>query len=127
MNRRGLKWAAAGTAGLVLIVLGIHLAWEQHRYRLWTTEGTLWVGMTPAEVEALLGPEDDCIRSSDLVDLRLSGRVWYLAGGAVEVYFHLDGDNRVASATFYQTFQPGVTIPRPSLVAHVRSWLTGEN
>ena len=38
-------------ASLALILLGIHLAWEQHRYRLETPKGTIWVGMTKQEVE----------------------------------------------------------------------------
>jgi hypothetical protein len=124
VSRRDLKWAVPSVSLVLIVLVGTYLAWERQRYRLETSEGTLRVGMTPAEVEALLGPEDDRIRSPDLVDLRLSGRVWYLRDGAVEVYFHRDGDGRVASATWFPVFQPEVSIPRPSLFAHVRSWLT---
>jgi len=57
MNRRGLKWSAVGTAGLALIVLGVHLTWERHRYHLETPKGTIRIGMTQAEVRAVLGTE----------------------------------------------------------------------
>jgi hypothetical protein len=36
MSRSGLKWAAVGVASLALVLLGAHLAWEWHRYRLRT-------------------------------------------------------------------------------------------
>jgi hypothetical protein len=57
MSRSGLKWSAVGVAALVLVALGAHLAWEQHRYRLRTPRGTVRVGMTWEEVNAAMGTE----------------------------------------------------------------------
>ena len=36
MSTRTWKWPAVGVASLLLVLLGAHLAWERHRYRLWT-------------------------------------------------------------------------------------------
>jgi hypothetical protein len=55
MSKRGWKRSAVALASL-LVVLGAHLAWEQHRFRLSTPWGTVRIGMTRAEVEAVLGP-----------------------------------------------------------------------
>ena len=55
MGTRGWKWPAVGVGSLLLVVLGAHLAWEWHRYSLSTPRGTVRIGMTTAEVEALLG------------------------------------------------------------------------
>ena len=41
MGTRGWKWPAVGVASLLLLVLGAHLAWEGHRYRLWTPKGAI--------------------------------------------------------------------------------------
>jgi hypothetical protein len=48
----------AGLVGLVLVLLGAHLAWEHHRGRLWTAKGTIRVGMAAEEVADVLGPSD---------------------------------------------------------------------
>jgi hypothetical protein len=119
MNRRTWKWAIVA-ANLGLVLLGIHVAWERHRYRLATPKGTIWVGMTKAEVEAVLGPAGgsfgqvgSCISNYDL------------GGSVVSVGY---GANDVAAAALWQdpTTPEYVRIPRPSLVEHVRSWFTGK-
>jgi hypothetical protein len=56
LSTRGLKRSAVGLVGLLLVLLGAHRAWERHRYRLHTLRGTVRVGMTRAEVGAVLGP-----------------------------------------------------------------------
>ena len=110
MNRRGLKWAAAGTEGLVLIVLGIHFAWEWHRYRLVTPQGTFWVGMTRAEVAAVFGKT--LPPTSDVFFMVIDGEF-----GALHF-----GDN----GTLREVYSCLGTIPRPSLVAHVRAWFASK-
>ena len=118
MSQSGGKWAAVGVASLLLVLLGAHLAWEGHRYRLRTPEGTVRIGMTRTEVEAVFGPPvpthikhvppagpDHCFYSDICV---------FFAGGRVE------------SATLYKDDLPSTRIPRPSLFEAARSWLTGK-
>src|SRR5262245_59296888 len=117
MSRSGLKWAAVGLVSLLLLVLGAHLAWEQQRYRLRTPKGTVRVGMTQAEVEALLG-------APHLWDVGGPGhfrRSWSLAGGTLWVDY--DSDAQVTGASFHLPAGPASYIPRPSLFGHVRAWL----
>ena len=118
MNRRGLKWAAAGTAGLVLVVLGIHLAWECHRVRLHTPTGTVWVGMTLAEADAALGPPFTFEADRD------NGLARYECGKAHLAAIFRQG--RLEHAILGEVGEVAVAIPRPSLVEHVRSWFTGK-
>src|SRR5262249_29116536 len=114
MHRRGLKWAAAGTVGLMLVVLGVHLAWERHRYRLETPRGAIRIGMTREEVTAVLGPADEVRRGEELFEV---WPVWRVDGSDIKAYFDLGG-------CLWHARCDDATIPRPSLFRVVRSWLT---
>src|SRR5262245_29444357 len=120
MNRRALKWAAAGMVGLALVALGVHIAWERHRYRLHTPKGAVRVGMTLADVEAVLGPRSPIVHRWGL--RQPDG--WLLEEGTVWIRFDRHGRARVA------TFEPheGVTsgIPRLPLFEHIRAWVPGD-
>src|SRR5262245_17047712 len=115
MSTRGLKWSAVGVASL-LLVLGAHLAWEQHRYRLHTPRGTVCVGMTPERVRAVLGPA--------LSRAEYDGSTEELWGDDWLLLVDYDG-GQVTEATFYPKDEPVSRIPRPSLFEVVRSWLPG--
>src|SRR5262245_4641438 len=80
VSKRGWRWAAVGLASL-LVLLGAHLAWEHHRYRLRTPEGAIPTGMTPEEVEAVLGASTGGMIEGrgDEEQIRL---VWFLRGSA---------------------------------------------
>jgi hypothetical protein len=108
------KWAVAA-ASLGLVVFGAHLAWERHRYRLETPQGTVWVGMTPADVQAVLGPA--------LSQADYDGFTEELWGEDGLLLVDYEG-GRVTEAYWYPSGAPVVRIPRPSLVEHIRSWLT---
>jgi hypothetical protein len=115
VSRRGQKWAVVG-ASLVLILLGIHLAWERHRYRLETPKGVIRIGMTPEQVWAVLGPDGYKSRPHTLT--------WAFGRDSVHVDFYPGG--RVSSASFNPLSGPMSHIPCPSLFQHVRSWFTGQ-
>ena len=121
MHRRGLKWPAAGTVGLALVVLGVHLAWERHRYRLETPRGTVRLGMTRSEVEAVFGPAPF---KAEPPHRPLHTEARRLGGGLVEVVY--DDRDEVAEAWFRSADEVVTIIPRPSLADHVRSWFTSE-
>jgi hypothetical protein len=121
MNRRGVKWTVVAVS-LALIVLGVHLAWERHRYRLETPKGIVRVGMKMAEVEAVFGP------------------AWLLeAMGPFKLFATLDLDEGtlfveydsarlVTAASFRAASMSSATsaIPRQSLFEHVSSWFKDE-
>src|SRR5262249_18294203 len=111
MNRRGLKWAAAGTVGLVLVVLGIHFAWERHRCLLETPGGTLWVGMPKESVAAVLARAN-----GNLTDILpppgwQPTEVWILEGGSASVCD--DDTGRVTGAWIHIIEWGEGYIPRP--------------
>jgi hypothetical protein len=123
MSRRTWKWAVVA-ASLVLVLLGIHLAWEQHRYRLVTSRGTISIGMTRAEVDTVLGPPQAAVFG------QFSDRAWRWEVGpdGVLVFFR---DGLAVCAQLHSPDRAVVTtaeavIPRPSLVEVVRSWFTGK-
>jgi hypothetical protein len=118
MSRRGLTWALAGAGSLLLVLLGIHLNWQWHRYRLATPKGAIWVGMTPADVHAVLGPAHSQADYDEFIE-ELWDEDWLLL-------VDYEG-GRVTQAYFYPQDAPVVRIPRPSLVEVVRSWLTRED
>src|SRR5439155_1138173 len=60
-----------------LVALGTHLAWERLRYRLDTPKGTIRVGMTWVEVEAVLGPPSMSVKT---VFSSYSRHEWQLEG-----------------------------------------------
>src|SRR5262245_51125070 len=122
MNRRGLKWTVAGTVGLALVVLGVHLTWERQRYRLETPRGTVRLGMTRTEVEAVLGPAPF---KTEPPHRPLHTEARRLGGGLVEVVY--DDRDEVAEAWFRSADEVVTIIPRPSLVEQVRSWFTGKD
>jgi hypothetical protein len=115
MSTRGLKGAAVGLVCLLLVLLGAHRAWEQRRYELHTPKGTVRVGMTRAEVEAVLGSSasSNLLRSDFALD-----------SGLVRVFFDDDDYDKVRAVLFVSD-QPSSRIPRPFLFEHVRSWLPG--
>jgi hypothetical protein len=118
MGTRGWKWPAVGLVGLALVVLGAHLAWEQHRYRLRTLEGTIRIGMTKAEVEAALGR-----RLLPQSDRPHAPRSCSINKGEVTVQFDEGGRVTWASVIADGGTTPALDeIPRPSLFGHVRSW-----
>ena len=119
MGRSGWRWLAVGAASLLLVLLGTHLAWEQHRNRLSTPAGTIRVGMTQTEARAVFSSAAAASLSSRL-------DVWQFDGYFIVAEYT---EGRVASALFRQDgldLQVGSTIPRPSLFAVVRSWLPGK-
>jgi hypothetical protein len=73
--------------------------------------------MTPADVEAVLGPA--------LSQADYDGFTEELWGDDWLLLVNYEG-GRVAEAYFYPAGAHVVRIPRPSLVAHVRSWFTGQ-
>src|SRR5262245_53173231 len=120
MKRRGLKWTAAGIVGLALIVLGAHLAWEHHRYRLETPKGIIRIGMTQDKVRAALGTERGT---------RAEGQhewSWWGDSRDTSVAVFYDPEGRVTGASSRRTGRAEASIPRPSLIEHVRSWFTGK-
>ena len=117
MNRSGLRWPAVGVVSLLLVVLGAHLAWEQHRYRLWTPSGTVRIGMTQAEVQEALGLPVSGGYCSRAKGLTCS---WE---GEVFVVYH---DGRVVRAGGSDLGGELSFIPRRSLLGHVRSWFGGK-
>jgi hypothetical protein len=121
MSRRGLKWAVVA-ASLVLILLGIHLAWERQRYRLETPKGTIRVGMTWEEVREALGPSH-AFNTLDEPDGRPFYEVRRWTTGVLSARYD---DGLVVEVTFSPPDGPIIRIPRPSLVEHIRSWLTGK-
>src|SRR5262249_42054224 len=108
MNRRGLKWAA-GTVSLALVVLGVHFWWEWHRYRLVTPYGVIRIGMTQAELEALLGRP-----------IAIGG-VWN--SGNDHLFVSFDDQGRLSDALFFNKASGEITLPRPSLIECVRAWV----
>jgi hypothetical protein len=118
MNTRGFKWPAVGLVCLALVLLGAHLAWEQHRYRLHTPKGMIRIGMTRAEVEAVLGKA-----SQESARFGLATYEW----GTAAVVVAYDRHGRVTRAVTGEGEQAAALIPRPSLVGLVRTWLTGED
>jgi hypothetical protein len=119
MSRRGLKWALVA-ASLVLLLLGIYLAWERHRYCLETSRGTVRIGMTQDEVRAVLGMEKGTMAEGQ--------REWSWWGDtrddSVRVIYGPEW--RVTGASSRSPGQAEASIPRPSLVEVVRSWFTGK-
>jgi hypothetical protein len=100
------------------LLLGIHLAWERHRFRLETPKGIIWVGMTHEQVWAILGPSfnsEKRLEPSDTPFLEL----WIWEKDSVGVCFNA---GRVEWASSYTESY----IPRPSLLEHVRSWFKRE-
>jgi hypothetical protein len=128
MSRSGLKWPAVGVACL-LVVLGAHLAWERHRYRLHTPRGTIRIGMTLEEAARLFGPEPP--QKAWLGGTQPKHANWFVDGTLVAVDFY--DDERIVAAETYRLisygpplrFKDPVGIPRPSLFEAARSWLTG--
>jgi hypothetical protein len=124
MSKRGLKWLAGGVASLLLVLLGAHVAWEQHRYRLWTPRGAVRIGMTGEEVRALLGQSFNS-------GLNASGvSQYWVIDDAWSISVSYDDNSRVASASIFPLGGPdggpATSIPRPSLAEHVRSWLPSD-
>jgi hypothetical protein len=135
MSRGGLKWSAVGLVSLLLVLLGAHLAWERHRYRLSTPKGVVRIGMTVDEVAAVLGPPKVWYgmfhprpvgiygggtfqRSAAFP---VEGETWFLDEGVIKVGY--DRNGRTDFARYTPTDQTESTIPRPSLFAVVCSWL----
>src|SRR5262245_44039139 len=122
MNRRGLTWTVAGTVGLVLIVLGAHLAWERQRNALPTPRGGIHLGMTDEGVRSVLGLADYEVVLNRGICMVWDGDGWRIEaevslglGGATELTdARLENDDRVTNLVYY-----------PSLVEYVRSWFTG--
>jgi hypothetical protein len=114
MSRSGLKVSAVAVASLLLVAVGAHFAWEWHRYRLSTPRGTIRIGMTRAEVEAVLGK----VHAKDPGDLG----VWGDSDGIVCITFV---DDRAAEIKHERAGGTASRIPRPSLFEHVRAWLPG--
>src|SRR5262249_31442723 len=119
MNRRGLKWTAAGIVGLALVVLGAHLAWERHRYRLETTRGVIRVGMTRAEVETVLG-ESDLQHRKGFGEWDGRSEVGRRARQAVGVLSDSPDTAKEASAEASR-------VPRPPLAEYVPSWFASKD
>jgi hypothetical protein len=117
MSRSGLKWVAV-VAALALVLLGAHLAWEWHRYRLRTPRGTVRVGMTMQEVETVLDP-------SNRGRIRLAFPADVLGLGSCTLGVRFDANGKVTSASVGVPGAGSSSIPRPSLFQHVRSWLPG--
>jgi hypothetical protein len=113
MNTRGWKWPAVGLVCLLLVLLGAHLAWEQHRVRLVTPRGTIRIGMTRAQVEAVLGKA-----SQESALFGLATYEW----GVAEVEVAYDRHGRVRHARTAEGEQETASIPRPSLFGYVRAW-----
>jgi hypothetical protein len=123
MGARGLKWSAVGVVSLLLVALGVHLGWEHHRYRLSTPKGTIRIGMTRAEVEAVLGPANPGSERVRWTLKRSEG--WFLEGDR-RLLVSYDGDDRVEQMHLFGSPDEHLaTLPRPSLVKHVRFWLPG--
>jgi len=120
MGTCGLKGSAVGVASLLLVLLGAHLAWERHRYRLWTPQGVVRIGMTRETMRAVLGPTPFASGQFGVIHLER----WEGSEGAVIVSYDLEG--RVAHAAFQPPDRPASRIPRPSLFEVVRSWLVGK-
>jgi hypothetical protein len=122
MSRSGWKWPAVGVASLLLVLLGAHLAWERHRYRLRTPKGTIRIGMTYAEVEAVLGHPDHGLGIGHVLYQEWVRGVW-----KVSVSIDLRGrefnSGVVAAANLYDNNRLLSAVPRPSLVEYVRAWL----
>ena len=120
MSRRGLTWTAAGIVGLALLVLGAPLAWERHRYRLWTPQGAIHIGMTHKEVEAVLGPPVPEFDGNPGVPQDHEYRI--VGGCLAEVVYDKAGFLSGAALADGNWSH----IPRPPLVEHIRSWFTGK-
>src|SRR5262245_8044541 len=121
-----LTWALAGTVGLVLVVLSVHLVRERHRYRLETPRGIIRSGMTEVEVAAALGPPRDHEHT-----MLVEARRWYVNGTGTTtqdqvVLWVYSKECRVWHAVVVSPGQYWSFLRRPSLVEHVRSWLIGE-
>jgi hypothetical protein len=125
MNRRGWKWVAVA-ASVALLLIGIHLAWERHRYRLWTPMGTIRMGMTREEVGAVLGPSRHQVLHGGSKKPLVIGEWWESTEGTLTVDYGADG-RAARRAAFRPVSEAATTIPRPSLVEHARSWLTGKH
>ena len=121
MSRSGWKWSAVGVVSLLLLVLGAHLTWERHRYRLVTPRGTVHIGMSPAEMRAALGPAIDGSRGRMHMNPNVSE--WWSLEEGVRLLVFYDRKDRVGE--MYVVRYPDlflVSVPRPSLVEVVRSW-----
>jgi hypothetical protein len=118
MNTRSWKWPAVGVASLLLLALGAHLAWEQHRYRLRTPWGTVRIGMTKEEVNATLGTPHFELLGRGIGFLES----WDGDGWGATVNYGRE-DDRVTSALLIAPDGSEARIPRPSLFEHVRCWL----
>jgi hypothetical protein len=129
MSRRGLKWAVVG-ASLVLVLLGIHLAWERHRNALHTPWGTIRVGMTLAEVEAMLcpaqGPRGLRFESvqGEGAERTVRQNCWQLGSSWAVVDY--DENGRVEGGALHSPGGAIASIPRPSLTEYIRFWITGQ-
>jgi hypothetical protein len=117
MSKRKLGWLTVA----VCVLLGAHLAWEQNRYSLETPKGTIQVGMTLEEVEAILGPWPYRRPWVQGTLARWSFRPW----GVVAVW--CDNGGRVLRASLRPPDQAPMNIPRPSFVEYIRSRLPGGN
>jgi hypothetical protein len=117
MSRQGLKLAAVGSAALLLVLVGPHLAWEHYRVRLGTPLGVLRVGMTYAEAEAALGPPT----WFPFGPHRPKGRwVWSRAGVEVRALFGDDGHLLFA-------MHGDARAPKHSLPRKLHTWLRGQS
>jgi hypothetical protein len=119
MTSRAWRWAIVA-ASVVLIALGIHLAWEWHRYRLETPKGAISLGMTKTEVEAVLGP-------AKVGAGQVGGfpNYYELGGKAVLVGYGVN-DAAVLVVGLDLSTREFVRIPRPSIISQARTWLTGK-
>jgi len=119
MSRSGWKWPAVGLVSLLLVLLGAHLAWEWHRVRLHTPKGTIRIGMTREEAEAVFGENSAWHWRRDWFwTENMHGDEWVSAA--------FDPDGHLDRAAVGRDKQVTSRIPRPSLLQLVRSWLTSK-
>src|SRR5262249_12677190 len=105
---------------------GGHLVRERHRDRLETPRGVIRSGMTEVEVAAALGPPRDHEHT-----MLFEARRWYVNGTGTTtqeqvvlwVYYK---ECRVWHAVVVSPGPCWSFLRRPSLVEHVRSWLSSK-